>query len=143
MVHKSHEVSHKNSKILIRCAKCVTRSTILNFGTMSFFAVLFLFAMSLQQVYAAPPSVSFDQPGGYTFNDPAFITVDDSTNPVWVNGIIDVIPVTVTAVDSGGNTVDSQQITLTETGPNTGVFKNTILYFATGAPNIPIDRTIT
>jgi hypothetical protein len=63
---------------------------------------------------------------GSSFSDPIRIIVDDSTNPIFTDpeSGIQTIYVTVT---SG---VENIVVPLTETGAETGIFKNTALFFA-------------
>jgi len=84
----------------------------------------------------AVPAVIFDV-STYTMGDTAVITVSDpaaNTNPA----AIDTVTVTITSTtDPTGIPV-----TLTETGVNTGIFKNTILVFTTGNAQYSSGNTI-
>jgi hypothetical protein len=82
------------------------------------------------------PSTNFELTTSSSTSDKLYVTVyhaDSNTNP----GSAQTIQVTLTGTQSGG-TLDSQTLTLTETGPDTGVFRNT-----TGLNTKVSDGTIT
>ena len=101
----------------------------------SLFLLIFVCISPTQQAMAVP-TVNFDV-SLYTTGDVAVITVNDpaaNTNPT----SLDTVTVTVTSTTDPTGIL----VTLTETGVNTGIFKNTILVFTTGNTQYSSGNTI-
>ncbi len=80
----------------------------------------------------------------YTQSDIAIIRIDDSANPLFTtNNKTDTITVTISSKDPFGTPVDSTTAQLTETGPNTGIFKNPGLIFTPSHTLFSVNSVVT
>ena len=100
-------------------------------------SIMLCLTMSSIHSAFASPTISFDL-SSYTMGDIAVITVNDPSANISPTSID-----TISILVSSNSNPSGMAVTLTETGINTGVFKNTSLIFTTGSALYNIGKTIT